>query len=437
MGYGKEKYVESLNEEQDIASSIDIDKISEQYKKQSKAISDVTVSLEQDILESKNAQKAIDNISSESLEILGYKQKSYYETLKDEQKEFRNMLSRIDNASIENIMPKKEDVKSYYSELVEEQKNFQKRLSTIETAPIGSLKRDQYQDILKQEADGQMALNLSANEYNNTLKTQNELSGQRVLALTEEANGQMALNLAESDGINSKKEDISQTSVQVAAKEALIEAQNKELLNNVKEKLVKTGVNDITGELTISRLRDIAATEGESAAIAQETLELLGLSGASKAASLALQALATIGNMIAMWAITKGIELAIKGIDELAHSTDHCKERVEELMSSFKSSLDTANSNAQRVEELADEYEELSKGVNNLGENVSLTSEEYEKYNSLVNEIADMFPNLIQGYTDEGNAILNQISKHRLTIKQIVLMETTFQIFLLQHLVTF
>ena len=218
LGYGKEKYVESLNEEQDIASSIDIDKISEQYKKQSKAISDVTVSLEQDILESKNAQKAIDNISSESLEILGYKQKSYYETLKDEQKEFRNMLSRIDNASIENIMPKKEDVKSYYSELVEEQKNFQERLLTIETAPIGSLKRDQYQDILKQETDGQMALNLSANEYNNTLKTQNELSGQRVLTLTEEADGQMALNIAESDGINSKKEDISQTSVQVAAK---------------------------------------------------------------------------------------------------------------------------------------------------------------------------------------------------------------------------
>ena len=148
LGYGKEKYVESLNKEQDIASSIDIDKISEQYKKQSKAISDVTVSLEQDILESKNAQKAIDNISSESLEILGYKQKSYYETLKDEQKEFRNMLSRIDNASIEIIMPKKEDVKSYYSELVEEQKNFQERLLTIETAPIGSLKRDQYQDII-------------------------------------------------------------------------------------------------------------------------------------------------------------------------------------------------------------------------------------------------------------------------------------------------
>lgn len=407
LGYDQEKYTETLKEEQNIAKNISGNDLSKQYQKQSKAISNVTNTLEQDIIESKNAQKAIDNASSESLEILGYKQKSYYETIKDEQKEFHNMLSRIDNTPIENIMPKKSDVKKYYEELVEEKKSYQERLSTIETASIDGLTRDKYQDMLKQEANGQMALNLSANDYNNTLATQNELSNQRALTLVEEADGQLALNLAENDGIKSKQKSISQTSLQVAAKEALIEAQNKELLNNVKEKLVKAGVNDITGDLTISRLRDIAATEGESAAIAQETLKLLGLEGASKAASLALQALATIGNMIVMWAITKGIELAIKGLDELAHSSEHCKERVEELMSSYKSSLDTANSNAQKVEELADEYEKLSKGVNNLGENVSLTSEEYEKYNSLVNEIADMFPTLVQGYTDEGNAILN------------------------------
>ena len=60
----------------------------------------------------KTVLKAIDNISSESLEILGYKQKSYYETLKDEQKEFRNMLSRIDNVSIENITIKTDELNS-------------------------------------------------------------------------------------------------------------------------------------------------------------------------------------------------------------------------------------------------------------------------------------------------------------------------------------
>ncbi|MDE6748891.1 MAG: hypothetical protein K2K21_07510 [Lachnospiraceae bacterium] len=127
----------------------------------------------------------------------------------------------------------------------------------------------------------------------------------------------------------------------------------------------------------------------------------------AKAGKVALQALATAGNMIAMWAISKGLELAVKGIDELAHSTEHCAERVDELMSNYQSALDKANSNAKTIEDLASRYEELSKGVNNLGENVSLTTDEYSEYNDIVNQIADMFPTLIQGYTNEGNAILS------------------------------
>ncbi len=97
----------------------------------------------------------------------------------------------------------------------------------------------------------------------------------------------------------------------------------------------------------------------------------------------------------------------IKLIDTIAHSAEHCKERVDELMSSYKSALDKANSNAATVEDLASRYEELSKGVNNLGQNMSLTTDEYGEYNDIVNQIADMFPGLIQGYTDEGTAILS------------------------------
>ena len=101
------------------------------------------------------------------------------------------------------------------------------------------------------------------------------------------------------------------------------------------------------------------------------------------------------------------LQKAFEFVDNLIHSAEHCKERVDELMSSYQSALSEANSNAQTVEELASKYEELSKGVNNLGENVSLTTDEYAEYNKIVNQIADMFPNLIQGYTDEGNAILS------------------------------
>ena len=149
-----------------------------------------------------------------------------------------------------------------------------------------------------------------------------------------------------------------------------------------------------------------ANQQARASALAQnEAIETQTLS--AKAGQVALQALAIAGNMIVMWAVSKAIELLVTGVDNIIHSAERCKERVDELMSSYQSALAEANSNAQTVEELADKYEKLSKGVNNLGENISLTTDEYAEYNKIVNQIADMFPNLIQGYTSEGNAILS------------------------------
>ena len=127
----------------------------------------------------------------------------------------------------------------------------------------------------------------------------------------------------------------------------------------------------------------------------------------AKAGSVAMRTLATAGNMLLMYGISKGIELVATGIDNLVHSAEHCKERVNELMSSYKSALDTANSNAKTVESFASRYKELSSGVNGFGRNLSLTTEEYKEYNNIVNQIADMFPDMVRGYTSEGNAILS------------------------------
>lgn len=126
----------------------------------------------------------------------------------------------------------------------------------------------------------------------------------------------------------------------------------------------------------------------------------------AKAASVALKALSVAGNIIVFTLITKGIQLAVSAIDDFVHRTEKCKERVEELISTFNSAIDTASSHKQTLDEIKSRYEELSKGVNNLGENVSLTTDEYSEYNDIANQIADMFPTMVQGYTAEGNAIL-------------------------------
>ena len=115
----------------------------------------------------------------------------------------------------------------------------------------------------------------------------------------------------------------------------------------------------------------------------------------------------SMGIGVAIEIAMKGVSLLVNKVDELAHSVEHCKERVDELMSNYQSALDKANSNAKTIEDLATKYEELSKGVNILGENVSLTADEYSEYNNIVNQIADMFPTMVQGYTNEGNAILS------------------------------
>ena len=147
------------------------------------------------------------------------------------------------------------------------------------------------------------------------------------------------------------------------------------------------------------------ARDANGAAISEETLKT-----ASQTSTVALKAQSIAMNLlgnIAITAIIIGISKIVKSFVDLVNHVEITREKVDDLRSTFKSALDTANSNAKRVEELADRYDELSDGVNNLGENVSLTNEEYEEYNTLVNEIADMFPTLVQGYTDEGNAILN------------------------------
>ena len=158
-------------------------------------------------------------------------------------------------------------------------------------------------------------------------------------------------------------------------------------------------------ESSVDDLKKVNEAARASAVAHNAALKSTTLS--AKAGAVALQALATVGNMFAMWVISKVISGVIKRIDDLAHSAEKCKDRVDDLMSSYKSALDTANDNAKTIEELASKYEELSKGVNDLGENVALTADEYSEYNELVNQIADMFPTLIQGYTDEGNAILS------------------------------
>lgn len=177
-------------------------------------------------------------------------------------------------------------------------------------------------------------------------------------------------------------------------------------LNPANQKAFATAVgqsNVQLGNYLMNLQTGTASMREYAGQVVATTAKTIGL----QIASTALNAVISLGVTAAISGLVILISKGISALSDLTNNVEKTKEKVEKLTSEFNTAIEKANSNAKRVEELADRYDELSDGVNNLGENVSLTNEEYEEYNTLVNEIADMFPNLIQGYTDEGNAILN------------------------------
>lgn len=167
-----------------------------------------------------------------------------------------------------------------------------------------------------------------------------------------------------------------------------------ELIKNTKDLSKLTG-DDLVQATNAARESALK----HNAALQQETL-------GAKAATLGLEALSVVGNALISMGISFAISAIIKGIDLLVHAQENAIEKGNEATRAIKEQQETLYSNKKAINEISGEYQRLSKGVSANGENISLTSDEYSRYNEIVNQIADMFPSMIQGYTEEGNAIL-------------------------------
>lgn len=124
-------------------------------------------------------------------------------------------------------------------------------------------------------------------------------------------------------------------------------------------------------------------------------------------ATVATNALSAALTSLAIGAVIFGVTQLIKYMDETARHVEITKEKVSALKDEFHSALDTANSNLAAFDKIIDRGKELSKGVDDLGNNISLTTEEFEEYKNIVDQIAEMSPNLVKGYTNEGQAIID------------------------------
>lgn len=128
-------------------------------------------------------------------------------------------------------------------------------------------------------------------------------------------------------------------------------------------------------------------------------------------ASLGLKAKAAqLGMMALNAALNVGISLAVSAAIQLATNVVTAQERAiekaEELQSEWKNTSEALAETKNTVSEISGEYETLADGVDAFGRNISLTTDEYARYNEIANKIAEMFPEMVQGYTAEGNAII-------------------------------
>lgn len=156
--------------------------------------------------------------------------------------------------------------------------------------------------------------------------------------------------------------------------------------------------------------KNTAATIAQSAANTTATATTTGLSASVGGLGVAFKGLtAAIASNPIGFIITAGI-VAITGIIRciswLNEQKEELAQKVDEVTSKFEEQKKTIENTRNTLDGISEKYKLLSKGVGGLNENISLSSNEYNEYLDICNQIADMFPELVQGYDSQGNAIL-------------------------------
>ena len=260
---------------------------------------------------------------------------------------------------------------------------------------------------------------------------------QATLALSSQGlnQAQIALVLSNKQVTASEIEEAAASASAASTKSILTAAQQQELVSS--RLLTTEKLSEIATTLGLETAEDgsLVAKKALNAEMVKQQLTSLGIVGTTQMQVLSMLGLTTAeasattatgvlsGVMTTLNAVMAAIPIGgiltvaslaataiwglSKAFEALTDSVEEVEKRTDALIEKYNTAKTKADGNASTVESLASEYKELSKGVNNLGENISLTSDEYDRYNEIVNQIAEMFPNLVTGYTEEGNAILS------------------------------
>lgn len=123
-------------------------------------------------------------------------------------------------------------------------------------------------------------------------------------------------------------------------------------------------------------------------------------------ASKAVKLLSVTFNMIAFTAFINGVSWLIGKVDEWIVTADEAKESADAFKESLSSFFDETQSNLKTITSLSDRFDELSKNVDANGNQIGGTTEEYDEFLGICEQVGQIMPELITGYTNEGQAII-------------------------------
>ena len=162
--------------------------------------------------------------------------------------------------------------------------------------------------------------------------------------------------------------------------------------------------------LTLEEAKTALATASHAAANTAATATTGGLTAATGALTTSLKGLwaAMMSNPLTaiITVATTVIPLIIGIVNWISEAEEEARQAAREAADAFESQKQTISNTKKELDDLITKYEKLSKGVDGLNQNVSLSNDEYADYLDVCNRIGEMFPSLIQGYDDQGNAIL-------------------------------
>ena len=127
---------------------------------------------------------------------------------------------------------------------------------------------------------------------------------------------------------------------------------------------------------------------------------------AARLQSKAFKALSVAGNMLLFTAIAKGIQLATTALDNWINRSKYAIEAMEKAQQSINDAQNKLKDVSATIEENKDRFLELSKGVDKFSKNIKLSEKDYAEYLSISNKLAEISPELVTGYTEQGDALL-------------------------------